>query len=540
MNQKSLILGGAFLLGAINVQSAAAENNSENQPNPNPYLAGATYGMTHFNPAQTDAFPYPAAQGTFNVDLRTSPRVPGGPAGIIQLVSTDPNYMWGLTTGNVSYVDVSDGGWKAIATLPLAGTKAIPQKKIDDALAQKITTVAQAEDIVKDWDVNSLRLINNTYSFVDNENVLYSITGPKINAYALKDANDPSQGIEIIRSFDFGEEMKRQAEASSSPTTKAYGMNIVGMGLTYDGYIVILTGASVSVIDRDFKNPIQTIMLGDNEYISNSQAVDEKGGIYVASDKIMRKLVWTGSKLSEDPADGAWASPYDFGDEPTSVKFGQGTGSTPTLMGFGDDEDKLVVITDGTNRMNIVAFWRDEIPVDAKQQPGTKSNRIAGQMGITCGLDPKTEFIQSEQSVVVNGYGAFVVNNIRKEGYPQNKITDVLLGGPVFAPPVGCERVEWNTKTNSWHSIWTRSDVVGTSMVPAMSSTSDIVFINGYTQKDGWEITGMDWNTGKTVTRILFGQDHLGNGAYATIQFLPDGDLLFNSIGGPIRVELKK
>ena len=37
------------------------------------------------------------------------------------------------------------------------------------------------------------------------------------------------------------------------------------------------------------------------------------------------------------------------------------TGATPTLMGFGNDEDKLVVITDGAKRMKLVAFWRDAI-----------------------------------------------------------------------------------------------------------------------------------------------------------------------------------
>lgn len=148
--------------------------------------------------------------------------------------------------------------------------------------------------------------------------------------------------------------------------------------------------------------------------------IDENNGIYVASDKIMRKLVWTGSKLSDDEKDGAWSSSYDLGVQPAYAKPGSGTGSTPTLMGFGDDDDKLVVITDGANRMNIVAFWRNEIPTVAEQQPGTKSPRIAGQMAITCGLDPLPEFVQSEQSIVVHNYGAFVVNNIRKEYFAFN------------------------------------------------------------------------------------------------------------------------
>ena len=48
----------------------------------------------------------------------------------------------------------------------------------------------------------------------------------------------------------------------------------------------------------------------------------------------------------------------------------------------------------------------------------------------------------------------------------------------------------------------------------------------------------MDWTTGQTVHRTIFGQDNLGNGAYALIQFIENGDLLFNSVGGPIRVHL--
>lgn len=88
------------------------------------------------------------------------------------------------------------------------------------------------------------------------------------------------------------------------------------------------------------------------------------------------------------------------------IKLGYGTGSTPTLMGFGNDEDKLVVITDGAKRMKLVAFWRDAIPADAK--PVDSSNkRLAGTFDITCGLPTSTEWVQSEQSVVTAGYDAF-------------------------------------------------------------------------------------------------------------------------------------
>ncbi|MGB3520365.1 MAG: hypothetical protein WBA50_02670 [Mycobacterium sp.] len=72
---------------------------------------------------------------------------------------------------------------------------------------------------------------------------------------------------------------------------------------------------------------------------------------------------------------------------------------------------------------------------------------------------------------------------------------------------------------------------MSTSMVPAVSATSGIVFLNGYTEGDGWEVTGLDWQTGETVHRTIFGQSNLGNGAYALIEGLPNGDLLFGQRG---------
>jgi hypothetical protein len=309
------------------------------------------------------------------------------------------------------------------------------------------------------------------------------------------------------------------------------------MGMTYDGKLVVLGESTVSIVNRDLGGAAITFRLGQDEAVSNSLAVDSENGIYVASDRIMRKLVWTGTRLSDDERDGAWSAAYERGRQPPTVKIGTGTGSTPTLMGFGDDPDKLVVITDGADRMNLVAFWRDEIPEGFGQRPGPRSIRIADQIPVTCGLSPLPEFIQSEQSVVVNGYGAFVVNNIAERG-EKDKLVDVLALGPVNPPGRGVERFEWDPAAHRWRSAWSRSDVVSTSMVPSVSTASGTVFVNGYTRSSGWEVTGLDWTTGETALRVVFGQDNLGNGAYALLQFLPDGDLLFNSIGGPARVHL--
>lgn len=62
--------------------------------------------------------------------------------------------------------------------------------------------------------------------------------------------------------------------------------------------------------------------------------------------------------------------------------------------------------------------------------------------------------------------------------------------------------------------------------------------MNGYTETEGWVVTGLDWDSGTTVHRVVFGKTGRGNGAYAIIQYLENGDLLFNSVGGTYRVQL--
>ena len=494
-------------------------------PKSNPYLSAPVYSITHFASSQSDSFPYEVKKGNYSVNLQNMKHVSGGPINIITLASTSPDYMWGVSTQGVTYIDVKNGEFKEISRLNAPGMDVITDEQHKEVLNKKYSNVSEVEDAVKNIykiDDGVKRLANGTYNVVDSDNTVYAnFNGSNVYAFSLVDKNDPAKGIKVDRILD-------------TKTFLASNEHIQGISMTYDGKIIIVGTHSITVADRDFKN-YKTAQFENDEYVSNSVAVDEKNAIYVASDKYMRKIIWTGTEISEDEKDGAWKTEYEIGQQPPSVKFGKGTGSTPTLMGFGSDEDKLVVITDGANKMNIVAFWRDEIPAGFKQQAGTKSNRIAGQMPITAGLPKNSKWIQTEQSVVVKNYGAFVINNI-VDAAPEDRMVGVIALGPVIKPPTGAERVEWDTKTNSWKSVWTRGDVSSISMVTAVSSKSNLVFVNGYTEKNGWEVTGMNWDTGKTEHRTIFGNDNFGNGAYAIIQFLPNGDMIFNSIGGPFRV----
>jgi len=157
---------------------------------------------------------------------------------------------------------------------------------------------------------------------------------------------------------------------------------------------------------------------------------------------------------------------------------------------------------------------------------------------VSAGISEQRPWLQSEQTIIVSGYGAFVVNNLIEEGHP-DRIIDVMTVGPVHSPPRGVEKIVWKDKENRFYSAWARGDMVSVSMVPVMSTGANAVFVNGYSKADGWEVTGLDWDTGRTVSRTIFGQNNKGNGAYAILQFLESCDMLFNSVVGPYRIPMR-
>ena len=525
--------------------SPSTEKNtkSTNAQKKNPYLSSEIYGVTHINSGQTNCVPYPVVEGEFDVNLEKSEPIWGGPVNNVTYASTDSNFMWSVSTDRVALIDKSNGGWKLITDIDLPGAKRLTKEQLKSISDVEYSSLDFASKHLKSilGPEPGLVLPAGVYALVSSDNYVYSNAGNIVSAIGMVDKNDPQKGLEVKYSFDVS---KLIPAAEIAPGIKR--INMVGMNMTYDGHIIIGAVNGVAIIDREFKGPGQFYSFKDDELCTNSIAVDENNGIYIATgsklpkgDGNMCKLVWTGKEISDKEKDGAWISPYNGGDWPPAIKAGTGAGSTPTLMGFGSDEDKLVLITDGQNRMNLVAFWREAIPESHKQVEGTKSRRIAGMIPIKAGLPEDKPWIQSEQTIVVNKWGAFLVNNLIDEGHP-DRIIDVMTVGPVHPGPKGMERVEWNPEKNMFTSVWTRNDVVSTSMVPLVTSNSNMVLVNGYTLERGWEISGLDWNTGKDRLKVKFGKSNRGNGAYAILQLLENGDLLFNSVIGPYRIPLKK
>jgi hypothetical protein len=314
---------------------------------------------------------------------------------------------------------------------------------------------------------------------------------------------------------------------------------IAGMSLTYDGYLAFATElGNLFVIspDADPDNlgevPVvsttancATADEADLEIVSNSVAVDENGGIYLLTSVAMYRFDWDGSELTL-----AWRAEYDSADEvPSPIRLGPGSGSTPSLMGTKGDDDRFVVITDGQALMNLVLFWRDEVPADWEPIAPGKDPRIACEVPVDFGTGT-TEAI-SEQSVAVRGYAAVVVNDLLTNStinppsmlalgaIAQNTVS-ALEGGIPEKAPFGLERIDWDPETRTCSTVWTNSEISVPNGIPSISEASGLVYGTG--QRDGqFGLEGLDFETGESRVWVAAGSGECPPELLTIVSILP-------------------
>ncbi|MDR0940734.1 MAG: hypothetical protein LBM68_00750 [Bacteroidales bacterium] len=478
------------------------ENNEQQRnstPQPNPFLASDVYSTTQVNLAHTNSFTAPIPKGTFTIELTTENQLLSGLVNVATIASGNPNYMWAISTDRFTCINTNEGNFGQVRNFfnyPDAG--AFHVEKHRDVLLHNYTSIEEIQRNVFAAYGNSpeQRLSKGTIAVCDKNTDVFINYGTQIAC--LIDLNKPR----FRNIFDV-------TQYTPNPT------NIVGLGITYDGMLVFASQTYIGVIDRAFDTIPKIYHFEPNELCNKAFCIDENNGIYVATNKKMRKLVWTGQELSDKTADGAWVAAYKTGK--------QGAVSTPSLMGFDYSDDKLVVIVDGKN--NLTAFWRNEIPANTQ--------RIADEIKLSFA---STEKPVSAAGLAINNTGIFVANNSLYAN-TGDAIVDAIA--TVVKPSAqGCERFEWMDDTKQFKSIFVNKSISTATMKPAVSTTSNIVCVNGFYPETGWEVTGLDWNTGSIVHRSLFGHNNLGNAAFATLQYFPNGNMLFNSIGGPCRIQL--
>ncbi len=364
------------------------------------------------------------------------------------------------------------------------------------------------------------KAISGAYILLDREGTFFVPNFKRIFAFRDSTQGDPNSEIHVRGVFEI------PSEELNGPQDK-----IVGLNITHDGMLAIATSMGiVAVISRDFTQAFY-LNLGDGqEEISNSIACDEEGGIYVVTSKKMYRVQWSGSELSFDESKGGWYADYETGDDQAGIRLGLGSGSTPTLMGTGN-QDKFVVITDAQDLMHLVLFWRNDIPDNWIQIPDSKDRRIAGQMPVTFG-DPLATSSLSEQSVCVRGYGALVVNN----QLALNDIgLDLIFSGVSFIAPYGAEKFEWDPDEKKLRSAWANQEISLPNGIPTMSSTTNLIYDIGQ-RNSFWTMEALDWSTGESVFHYTLGPNIKYNSAYAATQIGLNGHLYSGTALGMLRL----
>ncbi|MCP3939926.1 MAG: hypothetical protein GY710_00385 [Desulfobacteraceae bacterium] len=485
----------ATFISILTVGPVFALDNDE--PPVNSFLADSPWPMSHRNPYCQASSPYPGPEAP--VADATSDIVTAEP-GTITLAVSGPyedgsRVIWTSAATKVYKIDANGDNWKKIDTMPKERLEWDGMPTVEDGLT-------------------------GAYTLIDKDNIYYMPRYTKLFAIGDSVEGDAYSPIEV----------KREYEIPTRLLTDSTKEKIVGLNMTYDGMLVFVTGNGlVGAVSRDFKEAYY-LSLGAGNEVSNSIACDENGGIYVVSSKKMYKIQWTGQKLSLDERDGGWAADYETGDTSSGIRLGEGSGSTPTLMGTGD-QDKFVCITDGKDLMDIVLFWRDQIPADWNQIEGTKDRRIAAQKAITFG-NPDAVQSLSEQSVCIRGYGAFVVNNQLAYTISSGWM-NLFASGITFNAPRGAEKFVWDPATRTLDTAWVNQTISYPNAIPSMSSATNLIYNVGQVPGGGWTFDALDWDTGEKVFSYTYGHGPRFNSAYGGTEIGLDGSLYIGSFGGP-------
>jgi hypothetical protein len=517
----------AFVLMTATAYAQAVPN----MPTKNPWLATSAFPISHSNPGATEAVPHagPTKGRKLSVaDVKIVPNVfasnptiknVGGERIIIAsgVDGTRKILATGEAFGLVSFIPYPGHEAYVAKATPAALQAALD--KADAAYRTKDEAAILAmSKLMADIGFNRLQIAGGTYNMIDKDGFHYAPAGGLV-VVKTTDDNIPRGMLRVAKVKDLAPDVP--ADLKQSVT------HIVGITMSYAGDVMVAAHGALFLLDRDLN--LKGMMPLPGEDVENSICADEQG-IYVVTSKRMLKVIWTGTKLSIDEADGGWQSEYNTMSRERATAAGAltvsgGSGTTPTLMGFGNDPDKLVVISDGDpNGAQVVAFWRDKIPDDFKQQPGTKSRRIAGQI--------RTDIskVTIEPSFSVLGYGVVVQNG----SYPKPEPdiwANAFTAGVTRPAPVGVQKFTWNTQTRSFEKNWINNEIDNTDvMVPVISAASRVIYLANK-QNGVYEYVGVDWDSGEIKARWPFPDDSRKWNAYGGITaLLEDGDLLIGGV----------
>ncbi len=295
------------------------------------------------------------------------------------------------------------------------------------------------------------------------------------------------------------------------------GGRLTSMHMTSDGWIVYNTREGLfGIVKKDFSQwtSIQLPLEPGEIHYHNTFPIDEDNSVYLVTTKKLIKIGWDGSQLSI-----IWTADYDFvNDGPTGL-IAEGSGTTPTLVGFGDN-DKLVVVCDGHNRNNMVAFWRDEIPQDWQGIAG-EHPRLAGKIQLPYAVNLNNGFQSIENSPTAFGYD---IACAQYNGF-----------SPDCSNQKGVQKVSWDTDLNLFSIAWATNEV-NFNGVLTYSSASGLVYGSGRETDCNYYFYALDWDTGEIKIRYAMGNSEKFNDQGNNVLIDEMGNALFCTETGMVLI----
>jgi hypothetical protein len=301
---------------------------------------------------------------------------------------------------------------------------------------------------------------------------------PESNEYTrlfkLTDADtlDPLSDIVALDTFNFG----------------GHGIGRVQLlALNHNGELVFNPGL-VGVISADLVllDTLQFASFPGEITYHNAFPVEENNAFYIVTTHRMMRFDWSGTELSL-----AWQSLYDFVFDGPNGSFAEGSGTTPTLLGWGAGNDKLVVVCDGHARNNAVAFWR-ELPEGWTGVPGMDIH-FADSIQLPAAGTFSNIFQSIENSPCAFGYDFAMAQ------------FNGFLGQPCMTRK-GVQKVHWDTLSNALSIAWSDTSI-NINGVLTYSEGSNLVYGSGKEADCNYYYYGLDWNTGGVVMRTLLGPE---------------------------------
>jgi hypothetical protein len=505
-----------------------------NLPPNNPFLIqNSVYPSTHWDAAQTDATTLPAWPGDSKLEPSQVDWLPGlTHIGVVHRPYAGGEHALFFAGGNrIGKIRITGGDFSMVDEVAIPGledatisTTQLRQivKQMESANGDEEKYLPPFREFLKKTAQSTTTLSNGVYTLIDKDGYYYAGFGTSVYKAGDVREGDVHSPIEIVQSFDLRDGLPEDQRDKIS--------RIMGFAMTYDGYLAVAMPGIIAVMDRNFQG-MEYILL-EGEAVDNSISVDDRGGIYIVTSVYMRKVVWDGQKLSDQEADGAWKTEYDYVPNPAALS--RGAGNTPTLLGFGPDEDKLVVLADAGDPIKIAAFWRDEIPPDFEQKPGTKSRRIADQLALRIKVPATIEW-----SPHVYGNGIMMIASAFPDPVMQDNgklafFESVLTSGVTREAPIGAEKWSWDTKTRSLKSDWTVDYPLQSALHPVSSASNTVTLAQ---LRDGvYSLIHVDWDTGEEVGKVILGTSPIFNTGGGFIIPLSEDETYITGVFGPVKI----